>query len=105
MTEKWSRQLFMPNEPWVIKSMEARGWSRVNGDDEMVLMEKAAMTDKPKPQVYIIRFAIKGHMKLQASSLEEAQATFDGWNISAEEMIADGYDDIEVDEPELLVED
>lgn len=63
------------------------------------------MTDKPKPQVYIIRFAIKGHMKVEASSPEEAQAKFDDPKVSAEDLIADGYDDIEVEPPELIVED
>lgn len=63
------------------------------------------MTDKPKPQVYIIRFVILGHAKVEATSAQEAQAKYDALNLSAEEMIADGYDNVEVDEPELLIED
>ena len=58
------------------------------------------MTDKPK-QFYDIEFRIVSHRRIEASSPEEAAAKFEAWNVTAEEMIADGYDDIEVYDPVL----
>lgn len=47
--------------------------------------------------LYTIDFAIKGHVDIVAANAEEAQQKFDRY--TAEELIKDGYDDIEVDEP------
>jgi hypothetical protein len=44
-----------------------------------------------------IAFAIKGHVIVEAADRHEAMRKFD--TLDAESMIAEGYDDIDVDEP------
>ena len=51
-----------------------------------------------KPKRYRIEWRIVGTFTLNASSAEEAKLLFD--KLSAEELLSDGYDDIEVYEPE-----
>ncbi len=60
------------------------------------------MADQPK-HTYIQRFAFKSHVEIKASSPEDAAAQFGRMRDSAllEQMQFNGYDDLEVDEPEL----
>ena len=53
-----------------------------------------------KPKRYRIEWRICGHHDVIATSPEEAALSFYKSDYSAEEMLKNGYDDIEVDDPE-----
>ena len=54
-----------------------------------------------KPKRYRIEWRICGHTDVIATSPEEARLKFDKDDLSTEEMLSAGYDDIEVfDNPE-----
>jgi hypothetical protein len=50
-------------------------------------------------RTYVIEWAIKGTTSIEASSPDEARSKFD--KMSAGSLIANGYDDIDVGEPEV----
>lgn len=62
------------------------------------MSDVAEKTAQQAQAYYEIGWRIVGRTTIAAASPEEAQAKFD--QLSAERMIAEGYDDIEVDEPE-----
>ena len=60
----------------------------------------SAAAEKPKLKRYRITWRICGWTDVFATSEEEAALKFEREDLSAEDMIRDGYENIEIDDPE-----